>query len=337
MKGINLHKPYALNCIEIDKPVPKEGEALIKILAAGVCGSDIGALRGTNPLVSYPRVLGHELAGEVVSIPDNENGIEVGDIVILDPYLYCGECYPCSIGRTNCCTSLKVLGVHVDGGMAEYFTHPANMLIKVPRDMEVELIPLAEPLTISLHGIHRAELKKGEHIAISGAGPIGLLAALCAIEYGAIPILIDMVEERLELAKSLGVEHVINLKRDDLVEKIKEFTDGHMAQVVMEASGAEQAILNTLSIVSHAGRVILTGWPKNPINMPTNLITTKEIDIRGSRTSAGEFEEAIDLIYNGKINIKAILSKVVSIDEAVEAIKDMEENPGDYLKVVVKM
>ena len=179
MKGIKLEEPRNVDCVELEKPVPGPGEALIRIVTAGICGSDIGAFRGTNTLVSYPRIIGHELAGIVEEIPaDNPKGLKPGDKVIVDPYIYCGECYPCSIGRTNCCTSLKVLGVHIDGGMAEYFCHPADMLVKMPEDMDWTDAAMAEPLTISLHGIHRGGLKAGEYCAIIGAGPIGLLAGL---------------------------------------------------------------------------------------------------------------------------------------------------------------
>lgn len=136
INAIRFAEPWQVSCVKIPMPEPKPGEALIKIMAAGICGSDIGAFRGTNGLVSYPRVIGHELAGVVVSIPENnKNGIKVGDRVVVDPYLYCGHCYPCSIGRTNCCDDLHVLGVHVEGGMAEYFCHPADMLVKIPDGM----------------------------------------------------------------------------------------------------------------------------------------------------------------------------------------------------------
>ena len=178
MKAIKLAEPWKVSCVDIEKPVPKPGEALIKVVTAGICGSDIGAFRGTNGLVSYPRVIGHELAGIVESIPENnKNGIKVGDRVVVDPYLYCGHCYPCRIGRTNCCTDLKVLGVHVDGGMAEYYCHPADMLIKIPEGMSWEQAAMAEPLTISLHGIHRGGLQAGEYCAIIGAGLILYLNA----------------------------------------------------------------------------------------------------------------------------------------------------------------
>ena len=285
-------------------------------------------------MVSYPRIIGHEIAGEVISIPENnKNGIKPGDRVIVDPYLYCGHCYPCSIGRTNCCVDLKVLGVHVDGGMAEYFCHPADMLLKVPDDMPWDIIPLAEPLTIALHGIHRLNLKADEHIAINGAGPIGLLAAMVALHYGAEPIMIDLVKERLDFAKSFGVRYTINLREEDLVEKVSEYTNGRMAECVMEASGANSAIRATLDIVSHAGRIALTGWPKQETPIPTDMITRKEVDVRGARTSAGEFPEAIDLIYHQKVDARRILTKVISIDEAPETIRDIEKNPGNYMKV----
>lgn len=334
MKAVYMEKPWNIEISDVQMPEPKEGEALLRVKSAGICGSDIGAFRGTNGLVSYPRIIGHEIAGEVISIPENnKNGIKPGDRVIVDPYLYCGHCYPCSIGRTNCCVDLKVLGVHVDGGMAEYFCHPADMLLKVPDDMPWDIIPLAEPLTIALHGIHRLNLKAGEHIAINGAGPIGLLAAMVALHYGAEPIMIDLVKERLDFAKSLGVRYTINLREEDLVEKVSEYTNGRMAECVMEASGANSAIRATLDIVSHAGRIALTGWPKQETPIPTDMITRKEVDVRGARTSAGEFPEAIDLIYHQKVDARRILTKVISIDEAPETIRDIEKNPGNYMKV----
>ena len=335
MKSVRINAPWQVRLEETEMPQPKEKEALIKVVAAGICGSDIGAFRGSNPLVSYPRTIGHELAGEVVSAPENDAGIKPGDRVIVDPYLYCGKCYPCSLGRTNCCEQLRVLGVHVDGGMSEYFAHPVSMLLKVPEDMPWEVIPIAEPLTIALHGLHRARLTRGEHIAINGAGTIGLLAAMCALHYGAVPIVIDPIKARLEKARELGVSLTIHLGEENLEQKIREYTNGRMAEVVLEASGANSAIRHTLDIVSYAGRIVLTGWPKSETAIPTGDVTKKEVDIRGGRTSAGEFPEAIQLIYEKKINVKAILTKLVSLEEAADTIVDIEKNPENYLKVNV--
>jgi threonine dehydrogenase-like Zn-dependent dehydrogenase len=318
-------------------PEPKKDEALIKVKAVGICGSDIGAYRGANGLVTYPRVLGHEIAGEIVSIPENDKGLVPGDRVVVDPYLYCGHCYPCSIGRTNCCTDLKVLGVHVDGGMAEYFCHPASMLVKIPDGMSYVQAAMAEPLTISLHGIHRGALKAGEFCTIIGAGPIGLVAGMIAQEYGGKAILVDLVQERLDFAKKLGIAHVINASSENPLQRIEAITGGTMSQLVMECSGANVSVRNTLDFVSHAGRVTLTGWPKKETSLPTDLITKKEIDIRGARTSAGEFEEALELIRSKRVDMTKILTKTVSLDEVPQTIADIEKNPGQYLKVVVEI
>lgn len=338
MKAVKLEEPRKIGLVEMDRPVPGPGEALIRIKAAGICGSDIGAFRGTNKLVSYPRIIGHELAGIVEEIPaDNPKGLKVGDKVIVDPYLYCGSCYPCSIGRTNCCTSLNVLGVHVNGGMQEYFCHPADMLVKMPDDMSWTDAAMAEPLTISLHGIHRGGLKAGEYCAIIGAGPIGLLAGMIAEAYGAHAILLDLVQERLDFAKSVGIEYVVNSATEDPVARVCEITGGVMAQQVMECSGANAAVRSTLDLVSNAGRITLTGWPPKETPIPTDVITRKEVDIRGARTSAGEFEEAIDLIYTKKVDVAKILTKTICLDEAPETVVDIEKNPGNYMKVVVEM
>ena len=338
MKAIKISEPWHVSCIDMEKPVPAEGEALIRIVTAGICGSDIGAFRGTNNLVSYPRVIGHELAGIVESIPEpNANNIHVGDRVVVDPYLYCGHCYPCSIGRTNCCTDLKVLGVHVNGGMAEYYCHPADMLIKVPEGMSWEEAAMAEPLTISLHGIHRGGLKAGEYCAVYGAGPIGLVAGMVAQAYGAHAILIDLVQERLDFGKSLGIEHIINSGVEDPVAAVARITDGVMAQQVMECTGANACVRGTLDLVSNAGRITLTGWPKKETSLPTDLITKKEVDIRGARTSAREFQEALELMATGRVNMKKILTKTISMDEAPDTIVDIEKNPGNYMKVVVRV
>jgi 2-desacetyl-2-hydroxyethyl bacteriochlorophyllide A dehydrogenase len=338
MKAICIEKPWEVKVVERAMPKPSPKEALIKVKTVGICGSDIGAFRGANQLVSYPRIIGHEIAGEIVQVPlDNPKNLKVGDRVVVDPYLYCGTCYPCSIGRTNCCNDLKVLGVHIDGGMTEYFAHPSDMLIPIPEGMSWEMAPLSEPLTIALHGLHRGEVKKGEHILISGAGPIGILAALGALSYGAIPIVVDPVEDRLAKVRELGIPYTVNPVTQSLVEEVKRITKGRLVEVVMEASGANAAIRSSLEVVSNAGRVVLTGWPKNDTALPTGLFTKKELDVRGARTSAGEFPEALQLIHTKKIPMEALLTKVIKLEDVPSVIQDIDQNPGIYLKVVVAL
>lgn len=338
MKAVKLSNPWEIACVELPKPEPTPSEALIRIVAAGICGSDIGAFRGTNGLVTYPRVIGHELAGIIESIPaDNPRGLKPGDRVVVDPYLYCGHCYPCSIGRTNCCTDLKVLGVHIDGGMAEYFCHPADMLIPIPNELTWEQAAMAEPLTISLHGIHRGRLKSGEYCAVYGAGPIGLVAGMAAQAYGAHAIVIDLVQERLDFAKSVGIEYTINSGAESAAARIGEITGGMMAQQVMECTGSNTCIRDTLNLVSNAGRITFTGWPKGEASLPTDLITKKEVDICGARTSAGEFEEALELIAGKRVDMEKILTKTIPLDQAPATIIDIEKNPAKYMKVVVRV
>ncbi len=334
MKAVLLSEPWKIQCTDIEQRPLKAGEALLKIKSAGICGSDIGAFRGANGLVSYPRIIGHELAGEILKVPaDNPKGFQVGDRVLVDPYLFCDHCYPCSLGRTNCCEALNVLGVHIDGGFAETFAHPAALLVKLPTSIPWDIAPLVEPLVISIHGLHRLQVKAGEHVAIFGAGPIGLLAAMAAITYGAHPIMIDVVDARLDFAKELGVQYVINPVKENTTQRISEITNGRMAECVMEASGSKVAIVSTLDVVSYAGRIAFTGWPKSETPLNTTMITKKEVDIRGSRTSAGEFEEAISLVAEGKVDVRKILTKTISLEEVPATVIDIEKNPQNYLKV----
>ncbi|TDQ58083.1 hypothetical protein EDC45_1155 [Mesocricetibacter intestinalis] len=334
INSIYLSKPGEVSIKSVDYPLKKENEVLIKVESMGICGSDIGAYRGTNPLVTYPRILGHEIVGTIletgIGIPKN---INIGDRVIVDPYIYCGSCYPCSIGKTNCCEKLQVIGVHTNGGMQQVITHPARLITKVPSNIPLNNLPLAEPLTIALHALHRTKVKEGEHVVIIGAGAIGLMAALSAYIYKAIPILIDVLDQRLDYAHSIGIKNIINPNNENAEEKIKQITKGRMAEVVIEASGANISIQNTLKYASFAGRIALTGWPKTETPLPTNLITFKELNIYGSRTSKGEFEEALNLISEGKINADNIISKTISFDEIPFYIKELSEHPEKHLKI----
>lgn len=333
MKTVLLKKPGEILISEIEKAVRLDGEVLIRVRSAGICGSDIGAYKGVNPLVTYPRVIGHEIAGEVVEIGADETVFAVGDRVILEPYVYCGKCYPCSIGHTNCCENLTVRGVHIEGGMAEYVSHPRHLLHKVPAGIPWHLVPMAEPLVIAMHAIRQAEVKAGQHVVVTGAGQIGLLAAQYALTLGAVPIVVDPVDERLALARSLGVAHTINPVGADAVAAILAITQGRMAEAVIECSGAAPAIRAAVDYVSYAGHIALVGWPKSDIPMPTGLFTKKELTIRGSRNSVGEFPESLRLISEGKVNVEALLTKTVSMDETPATVADIAAHPDKYLKV----
>lgn len=334
VKAVCLNKPHDIVIKPVPYPEKAKDEVLIKVESMGICGSDIAAYKGINPLVIYPRILGHEIVGTIlekgIGIPDN---VDAGDRVVIDPYIYCGNCYPCHIGRTNCCENLKVIGVHIDGGMQKVISHPAHMVVKVNNDIPLSQLPLAEPLTISLHALHRTQVKAGEHVAIIGSGAIGLMAALACIHYGAVPILIDILDERLAYANKIGIAHTVNPDSENAELKIKKITNGRMAEVVIEASGANVSIQNTLKYVAFAGRIALTGWPKTETLLSTNLITFKELNIYGSRTSKGEFEEALELLAAGEINAEQIITKTISFKELPDFIQKLSETPQKYLKI----
>jgi len=337
MKAVQIKQPGEAVLADVQMPVLTPGNAIIKVHSCGICGSDISTFRGINDKAkNYPLTVGHETSGEIWEIDENnEYGFKKGDRVVLEPYMYCGECYPCRQGRFNTCAHLSCLGVQVPGSMCEYFSHPINQLSRIPDEMTWELAAMVEPLVIGLHSIHSCQLKAGEHIAVSGAGTIGLLVSLAAIAYDAIPILIDVVPERLERAKSFGVKYTINSAEVDPVEEVMRITDGMGAECCVDASGANVAIRNTFYYSAFTGRIAYTGWPKKETTLPTDMITTKELQIRGSRNGCSfEFKEAIELINSGKVPAQKILTKAVPFEELPGMFKEVSENPGEYLKVV---
>lgn len=334
MNVIYLEAPGKIAVAAVAQPERKEQNVLIKVRSFGICGSDIGAYLGTNPLVSYPRIIGHEVAGEVLEVPEDETELKIGDRVVLEPYVYCGNCYPCKNGHTNCCENLTVLGVHINGAMSEYFSHPRHLVHKVPADIPWNLLAMVEPLTISMHAVKRSRVKKGEHVVITGSGPIGLLAAQYALALEAIPVVVDPVEERLEFARKLGVKYTINPVKQDAGSEIKAITQGTMAEVVIEASGNAAAIRSSIDYAAYSGRISLVGWPKNEISLPTALFTKKELDIVGSRNSFRSFPESIQLIAENRVDVAAVITKTVAFEEIPELVHDISINPGNYLKVV---
>ncbi|GHU66742.1 putative zinc-type alcohol dehydrogenase-like protein [Clostridia bacterium] len=334
MKAISIEKPNEIVVKQVSLPTVNSNEALVRIKSVMICGSDVSAYKGRGVQIDYPRIIGHEVAGVIEQVGENDGGLKNGDHVLLNPYIYCGECYSCKQGRTNACEQLEVLGVQTDGAMSEYFAHPTKLLIKVSNEIPWELVPLAEPLTIAMHALHRTKLTAGEHVVIIGVGSIGLYAAQIALAYGAVPIVLDVVDSRLENAKKYGVKCVINNKKQDSIAMIREITDGRMAEVVVEASGVKSEIRRTVDYASYLGRIAFTGWPTGETPILTPMITKKELDIRGSRTGVKEeLEESILLMQSGKVDVKSVLSEVVAFDELPDAVRRIASNPTDYLKI----
>jgi len=337
MKAILIHAPKDISIKEVSDPERKEDEVLIKVHGMGICGSDIAAYKGINPLVTYPRIIGHEIAGEVLEVPQGETEMMPGDRVVIEPCVYCGKCYPCMNQRTNCCENLAVRGVHIDGGMSEFCFHPRHLIHKVPAGVSWKHLAMVEPLTISIHAVKRARLAKGEHLVVTGAGPIGLLAALYALVIGAVPIIVDPIDERLAFARLLGISHGINPVKESAVERIKEITGGRMAEAVIEASGSDAAIRSSIDYVAYSGRISLVGWPKGEVSLMTAMFTKKELDVMGSRNSLRDFPESIDLIAGNKIDVASLVTRTVSFEEVPAVVKEMAAYPEKFMKVVALM
>lgn len=334
MRAIMLKAPMDISIMDVPPPEKRPGEVMIQVHGMGICGSDIAAYKGVNPLVSYPRIIGHEIAGVVLEAPPGDRNFAPGDRVVVEPYVYCGACYPCTQGRTNCCENLKVRGVHVDGGMSELCVHPRHLVHKVPAGVSWERLAMVEPLTISIHAVRRARVARGEHLAVTGAGPIGLLAALYAQVIGAVPIVIDPIDERLATARSLGVPFGVNPLRENAVDRIREITGGRMAEAVIEASGSEGAIRSSIDYAAYSGRVALVGWPKAEVALPTALFTKKELDVVGSRNSRQAFAESVELVAAGRIDVAAMITRTVPFEDAPDAVREIAAHPENFMKVV---
>jgi len=334
MKAIVIGAPGEISLREAPRPERKENEVLIRVLGMGICGSDIAAYKGINPLVTYPRIIGHEIAGEVLELPRGETELTAGNRVVIEPYVYCGRCYPCTNGRTNCCENLTVRGVHIEGGMSELCSHPRHLIHRVPADVTWTRLAMVEPLTISVHASKRVRLVKGEHLVVTGAGPIGLLAAQYALVVGAVPIVVDPIDERLAFARSLGIPHAINPVTENAVERIREITGGRMAEAVVEASGSDAAIRSSVDYVAYSGRIAFVGWPKGDVLLTTALFTKKELDVMGSRNSVRNFSESIDLVAGGRIDVASLVTRTVSFEEVPEAVRAIAATPEKFMKVV---
>ncbi|WNH11926.1 zinc-binding alcohol dehydrogenase family protein [Thalassobellus suaedae] len=296
MKYIVCEKPGEFLLKEKEAPVRKEGEALLQINKVGICGTDLHAYGGNQAFFTYPRILGHELASVVLEIGENPKGIKAGDNVVVMPYVSCGECIACRNGKTNCCTNIKVLGIHTDGGMQEQITVPDNILLPA-NNLSDDQMAIVEPLAIGAHAVRRAAIKKGEFVVVVGCGPIGIgIMKLAQIE-GAKVIALDMNEGRLKYAKdSIGVDYIVNVGKDP-VKQIEDITNGDMATVVFDASGNKFALEACPDYMSHGGRFVLVGLSKGELTYTHPKVHAKEMTLMCSRNATTEdFEHVISVL-----------------------------------------
>ena len=336
MKTVLIEKPFEIAVTDTEMPVPKEGEALLKIKYCGICGADVASYTGNQPFTTYPRIPGHEFSAEIVSIPENDKGLKAGDIVTANPYFNCGSCYSCQRGYVNCCTDNQTMGVQRDGSFREYITMPVERIYP-GKGLSAKELALVEPFTISYHALHRAPVKKGDKVLVVGAGPIGLFALIAAKAQGAEVYVADVLDGRLEKAMHFGAAGTINSGKLDIKEEAMKITNGNGFDVCVEAGGLSVTFLSCIDCAAFAANIILIGNGKKETTFLHSVLLKKELNVFGSRNSyAKDFRAVIDLIASGEVNVLDMVSSVYPIDEADDAFKALANNDGSLAKVLIE-
>jgi len=289
--------------------------ARIRLRRVGICGTDLHAFEGTQPFFSYPRILGHELSGELIDAGGAE-GFEPGALVTIMPYFSCGTCIACRMGKPNCCTDIKVFGVHIDGGMREEIAVPAGSLLH-GQGLNADELALVEPLAIGAHGVRRAGVQPGEYVLVTGAGPIGLGTMELARIAGAHVIALDINADRLRFCKEkLGVHAVVNGTDADAVEQVKAITNGDFPTVVIDATGNLRAINNGIQYLAHGGRYVLIGLQKEAFSFSHPEFHKRESTVMSSRNAVkADFEHVIQNMKQGSIRPQTYITHTVAFDE----------------------
>jgi len=319
LKTIILNKPQDLQLISrgFDDNLT-ENEALLKIHRIGICGTDYHAYRGRQPFFSYPRVLGHELGAEVIALGGgaDENGIIIGDKVSVEPYINCGECQPCRNGKINCCESLKVLGVHIDGGMTEYLKVPVNKLHKSVL-LGYEQLALVETLGIGSHAVQRANVNENDFVLVIGAGPIGLSVIQFAKIIGAKIIVMDSSKQRLDFANdAIRIDESIIAKDDFSADDLRKILKGNMPTVVFDATGNSQSMMMAFSYAAFGGKLVYVGLFQGEVTFFDPDFHRREITLLASRNALPtDFKHIIAKMESGQIKTKAWLTHEVAFDD----------------------
>jgi len=336
MKVLKIEEPEKVVLCEGDKPEPGQGEVLVKLGYVGFCGSDLGTYLGKNPMVTYPRVPGHEISGVIIkSGPGVPEDLAEGDAVTAVPYTNCGECPSCRRGRSYACQFNQTLGIQRDGAMQEYITLPWQKILKAPRLNELELA-MVEPLTVGFHAIQRGRVEGSDVVMVLGCGMIGAGAIAGAHERGARVIAVDIDEHKLELATILGADFTINSRQSDLHQKLEGITHGDGPDVVIEAAGNPLTYRAAVDEVAFTGRVVCIGYSGSEVSFATKLFVQKEIDILGSRNATQEdFKAVIAYLEQGSFPMDQMITEKVKPEDAAEAVSHWADDPGKVMKLLL--
>ena len=336
MKAIQIVKPGELRIIDMEKPhIDDKNNILVKMRAAGICGSDVGIYHGTNAAATYPRVIGHEMVGVVEEIGSNVKKLKVGDRIIVNQVVSCGECYPCRHNRGNVCDHLEVRGVHRDGGYREYMAVPEEDCYILPDNLSDADSVMIEPTTIAIQSLSRAEIEDDDVIFIIGCGALGSSILRIARFTNAKIIVGDIVDDKLNDALKNGAHYAVNLSHEDFEEKVKEYSNGRGPTVTIDAACTKDSLMNAIKVTGNAGRVITMGFSITPTEVNQFLITSKELDVRGSRLQNKKFGEAIKLINEGKIDLSGAVSHTFNYLDAQRAFDFIDSKDYSIRKIAL--
>lgn len=337
MKQIVCEEPNRFVMKEADIPVPGEGEALVRIHRVGICGTDLHAYRGRQPYFKYPRILGHELAAEIVEIPANDEGLKKGDLVSIIPYVHCGKCIACRRGYTECCTDMSVMGVHRDGGMREYMTVPITHMVKA-EGLSLEQIAIVECFAISAHAVNRSEIVPGDFVLVIGAGPIGLGAMKFAKLAGAKVIALDMNQDRLNFCQQwVPADYIVNVN-DDPVNKIRDITGGDFPVVVIDATGNAHSMGSAVQYVAHSGRLVYVGLTQHDITFNNPEFHKRQMAIMGSRNARKpDFVHVINCMRNGDIDTDKFITHRSKFDQMIDVYESWLDPKTGVIKAIVEL
>jgi 2-desacetyl-2-hydroxyethyl bacteriochlorophyllide A dehydrogenase len=337
MQTLICTEPGHFEYQSVAMPELKKGNAIIKIKRIGICGTDLHAFEGNQPFFNYPRILGHELSGELIAF-DEAPGFEIGESVTFIPYFNCGNCIACKMGKPNCCSKIQVCGVHVDGGMAEYLSVPSYSLVH-GETLCFDELALVEPLAIGAHGVNRAGVKKGEFVLIVGAGPIGLGTMEFARIAGAKVIALDVNSRRLEFCKEkLKVEYTINALEEDVEKQLMDITNGDMPTVIIDATGNLKAINTSFQYLAHGGRYVLIGLQKGDITFSHPEFHKREATLMSSRNGLrADFEQVISSMKRKEINPETYITHRTSFEQVKAEFASWLDPLNGVIKAIVEM
>lgn len=335
MKAVQIVKPNELRVIDVPKPTLDEhNNVLVKMTAAGICGSDVGIYHGTNAAATYPRIIGHEMVGVVAEVGPTARKVKVGDRVIIDQVVPCGHCYACRKGRPNVCGNLQVRGVHIDGGYREYMAVPDTDCYLVPDMLSDAEAVMIEPTTIAVQCCSRAQLESEDTVLIIGSGALGSSILRIVKQFQPRKIIVsDIDDAKLEEALKNGATDVINSLKEDVPARCHELTDGYGVTVSIDAACVKTSLITALNATGSAGRVITMGFSVAPTEVNQFVITSKELDVRGSRLQNRKFQDVIDLINAGKVDLRGSISHTFPLTEAQKAFDFVDSHDPSIRKI----